>query len=112
MNKAAIFLWLALLMILSGMLWYFTQWWFILTFISTWLLSLVASWMLVNYRLKRKKCKWRYKFSFNNMLCFFEEWHGLDFYWLEKPSPKDWSQLRRRENEALEKEVRARNFFK
>ena len=31
MNKAAIFLWLVLLMILSGMLWYFTQWWFILT---------------------------------------------------------------------------------
>ena len=107
MNKAASFAWWFVIMILTGGIWYFMQWWFLAAIMLTELALQTIFWIYVNRQLMKKGFNWRYKFSFYNHLCFFEEYHGLDFYWLEKPTPKDRAQLRRRQDEALAKRIRA-----
>ena len=99
-------------MIFTGGIWYYTQWWFVLTILITDLAIQTVLWLYANHKLKAEDFKWRYKFSLYNHLCFFAEHSGIDFYWLEKPTSKDWFQLRKRQNKAQEAKFMARNAFR
>lgn len=104
MKSLTIFAWWLVIMTLSGALWYFTQWWFVLFYLIVNEAGQVALWAYANHCLARDGCNWRYSFSFMNHLCLFDEADGLEYYWIiDEPTPKDLYQLRKRSFDVLAK---------